>query len=176
MDVEGGVLDDAMVYRRNNAMYLVVVNAANDDKLWTWLRGVRSGEIRIDSDRPWTEVFGRGCVLRNLRDPAEGEAMRVDLALQGPSSRSILIALGCSPEDQARLERLPWAGLMEGKFGGFDLVVSRTGYTGERIAYELFVHPEKSVELWKQLLEVGDQIPYGPRPDYRFTVRRWPAR
>jgi glycine hydroxymethyltransferase len=162
LDVEGGVLDDAMVYRRNNAAYLVVVNAANDDKLWTWLRGVRSGEIRIDSDRPWTEVFGRGCVLRNLRDPAEGEAMRVDLALQGPSSRSILIALGCSPEDQARLERLPWAGLMEGKFGGFDLVVSRTGYTGERIAYELFVHPEKSVELWKQLLEVGD--PMGLKP------------
>ncbi len=88
--------------------------------------------------------------------------MRVDLALQGPSSRSILIALGCSAEDQARLEGLPWAGLMEGEFGGFDLVVSRTGYTGERIAYELFIHPEKIVELWNRLLEVGD--PKGLKP------------
>ncbi|MEE9217289.1 MAG: glycine cleavage system aminomethyltransferase GcvT, partial [Anaerolineales bacterium] len=162
LDVKGSVLDDAMVYRRNDAAYLVVVNAANDNKLWTWLRAVQSGEIRIDSDRPWVEVYGRGCVLRNLRDPKEGEAMRVDLALQGPSSRSILIALGCSPEDQARLEQLPWAGLMEGEFGGFDLIVSRTGYTGERIAYELFVHPEKSVGLWDRLLEVGG--PMGLKP------------
>ena len=54
------------------------------------------------------------------------------------------------------------AGLMEGKFGGFDLVVSRTGYTGERVAYELFVHPEKSAELWNRLLEAGE--PMGLKP------------
>jgi len=162
LDAEGNVLDDAMVYRRREAAYLVVVNAANDDKLLAWLHGVLNGDFRIDSDRPWAEVYGRGCLLRNLRDPAEGDAMRVDLALQGPSSRAILIALGCSLEDQAKLEALPWAGLMEGKFGGFDLVVSRTGYTGERVAYELFVHPEKSIELWKRLTEVGE--PMGLKP------------
>jgi glycine hydroxymethyltransferase len=50
MDVEGGVLDDAMVYRRNNAMYLVVVNAANDDKLWTWLRALSDGYVEFDSE------------------------------------------------------------------------------------------------------------------------------
>ncbi|MFQ5923107.1 MAG: glycine cleavage system aminomethyltransferase GcvT [Anaerolineales bacterium] len=162
LNPEGNVLDDAMVYHRSEAAYLVVVNAANNDKLWTWLLGVQGGEFRIDSDRPWSEVYGRGCVLRNLRHPAEGDAMRVDLALQGPASRDILIALGCSPEDQAKLEVLPWAGLMEGEFGGFDLVVSRTGYTGERVAYELFVHPEKSVDLWNRLIEVGE--PVGLKP------------
>ena len=155
---EGGVLDDAVVHRRGEAAYLVVVNAANDDKLWTWLLGIRGGDFQIDSDRPWTEVYGRGCVLRNLRDPAEGDAMRVDIALQGPMSRAILIALGCSPEDQAKLEVLPWARLMEGEFGGFDLIVSRTGYTGERVAYELYVHPEKSVELWNRLIEAGEPM------------------
>ena len=155
LDVKGSVLDDAMVYRRSDAAYLVVVNAANDDKLWAWLSSLRAGEIQIDSDRPWAEVYGRGCVLRNLRDPAEGESMLVDIALQGPKSREILFALGCSSEDQSRLEALPWAGLMEGEFGGFDLVVSRTGYTGERVAFELFVHPEKSANLWNRLLEVG---------------------
>jgi len=162
LNPQGSVLDDAMVYRRAEEAYLVVVNASNDDKLWKWLSGVRNGEFRIDQDRPWAEAYGRGCVLRNLRDSAEGEAMRVDIALQGPKSRSILIALGCSPEDQAKLEGLPWAALMEGEFGGFDLVVSRTGYTGERIAYELFVHPEKSVALWKRLIEVGE--PMGLKP------------
>jgi len=162
LDVEGSVLDDAMVYRRNDAAYLVVVNAANDDKLWAWLSGVLNGEIQIDSDRPWAEVYGRGCVLRNLRDPAEGDSMLVDIALQGHKSREILIALGCSSEDQSRLEALPWAGLMQADFGGFDLVVSRTGYTGERVAYELFVHPEKSAELWNRLLELGE--PMGLKP------------
>jgi glycine hydroxymethyltransferase len=51
---------------------------------------------------------------------------------------------------------------MEGVFGGVDLVVSRTGYTGERVAYELFVHPAESVKLWKALLKVG--APMGLKP------------
>jgi len=162
LDPEGNVLDDAMVYRRSRATFLVVVNAANDDKVWTWLVGVMHGAYRVDSDRPGAEVFGRGCVLRNLRDPAEGEDRRVDLALQGPKSRDILLALGCSPQDRSRLEALPWAALMEGEFSGFKLIVSRTGYTGERVAYELFVHPERSVELWDRLLAVGE--PMGLKP------------
>ena len=88
--------------------------------------------------------------------------MRVDLALQGPRSREILLALGCDEQTAARLRALKWAGVMEGVFGGFDLVVSRTGYTGERVAYELFVHPARSVELWNRLLEVGQ--PLGLKP------------
>ena len=162
LDPEGRVLDDAMVYRRSEAAYLVVVNAANDDKVWNWLEGVNRGEYRIDTDRPGAEVFGRGCVLRNLRDPMEGDAMRVDLALQGPKSREILLALGCSPQDRSRLESLPWAALLEGEFADLDLIISRTGYTGERVAYELFVHPDQSVELWNRLMEVGE--PLGLKP------------
>jgi glycine cleavage system aminomethyltransferase T/Flp pilus assembly CpaE family ATPase len=162
LDPEANVLDDAMVYRRGETTYLVVVNAANDEKLWSWLSSVRVGEVRIDTDRPWTRVYGRGCVLRDLRHPEAGDAMRVDIALQGRASREILLALGCSSEDRAALEALPWAGLMEGTFGGFELIVSRTGYTGERVAYELFVHPDVSVELWNRLLEAGE--PLGLKP------------
>jgi glycine hydroxymethyltransferase len=51
---------------------------------------------------------------------------------------------------------------MEGRFGDFDLVVSRTGYTGERVAFELFVHPDHSVALWEALLQVG--APMGLKP------------
>jgi glycine hydroxymethyltransferase len=159
---DGSVIDDTMIYRRRPEAYLVVVNASNDDKDWAWLNAVRRGEVRIDLDRPWAEVYGRGVVLRNLRDPKEGREMRVDIALQGPRSRDILLALGCPPETGAALKALPWAGVREGEFGGFDLVVSRTGYTGERVAYELFVHPERSVELWKALLKAGE--PLGLKP------------
>jgi glycine hydroxymethyltransferase len=46
--------------------------------------------------------------------------------------------------------------------GGFDLVVSRTGYTGERMAFELFVHPDRAPELWEALLKAGQ--PLGLKP------------
>jgi glycine hydroxymethyltransferase len=162
MAPDGSVIDDTMIYRRRAETYLVVVNASNDDKDWSWLNAVRRGEVCIDLERPWAEVFGRGVVLRNLRDSKEGKDMRVDIALQGPRSRDILLALGCPPASAAALKALPWAGVMEGEFGGFDLVVSRTGYTGERVAYELFIHPERSVALWEALLQAGE--PLGLKP------------
>ena len=159
---DGSVIDDTLVYHRGTDTYLVVVNASNDDKDWAWLNAVREGAVRVDRERPWAKAFGRGCRLRNLRDPREGKDMRVDIALQGPKSQEILLALGCDPSTGEALRSMKWAGLMEGVLGGFDLVVSRTGYTGERGAYELFVHPDRSVELWKRILEVGG--PLGVRP------------
>jgi glycine hydroxymethyltransferase len=162
LDPDANVIDDLLVYRRGEEKFLLVVNAANDEKDWVWLNAVREGRVRIDHDRPWARTFGRGCTLRNMRDPKEGDEMLVDLALQGPRSREILLTLGCDDKTAARLRALPWAGLMEGVFGGFNLVVSCTGYTGERVAYELFIHPEKSVALWKALFEVGE--PFGLKP------------
>ncbi len=135
LDPDAQVIDDTMVYRRGEEVYLVVVNASNDDKDWAWLNAVREGRVRVDSQRPWATAFGRDCRLRNLRQPAEGDEMRVDIALQGPKSRDILLAMGCDAVAGARLKALPWAGVMQGVFHGFDLVVSRTGYTGERVAY-----------------------------------------
>jgi glycine hydroxymethyltransferase len=61
-----------------------------------------------------------------------------------------------------RITSLPWAGLTEGKLGEFDLIISRTGYTGERVAYELFVHPDESPALWRALLRAGQS--YGLKP------------
>jgi glycine hydroxymethyltransferase len=158
LDPDGAVIDDTMVYRRREQAYLVVVNAANDAKDWAWLNAVREGHVKVDNQRPGAFSFGRECVLRNLRDPSEGDEMRVDIALQGPKSREILLALGCDDAIGAQLKSLRWAGVLEGRFGDFDLVVSRTGYTGERVAYELFIHPERSTQLWKRLLEVGEDL------------------
>jgi glycine hydroxymethyltransferase len=79
----------------------------------------------------------------------------VDVALQGPKSKDMLIALGGSDSDIAKLNKLVWAGVMRGTFGGFDLIISRTGYTGERVAYELFVHPAQAPALFKALVDLG---------------------
>ena len=43
-----------------------------------------------------------------------------------------------------------------------DLIISRTGYTGEKMAFEIFIHPIKSIDLWNKLFEVGE--PLGLKP------------
>jgi glycine hydroxymethyltransferase len=137
----------------------VVVNAANDDKDWAWLNAVKEGRVRVDNARPWARAFGRNVVLRNLRDPKEGADMRVDIALQGPKSRDILLALGCDQPTRQRILALKRTQLCEAVVGGFDLVISRTGYTGEKMAFELFVHPARAAELFTALLKAGQ--PFG---------------
>ncbi len=159
---DSSVVDDCLVYHRAEEKYLVVVNASNDDKDWAWLNAVREGKVMIDSERPWAKAFGREVILRNLRDPKAGKDMRVDIALQGPKSRDILLALGCDAPTKARIMALKRTELCDAVVGGFDLVVSRTGYTGEKMAFELFIHPDQAVTLWKALTEKG--TPLGMKP------------
>jgi glycine hydroxymethyltransferase len=52
--------------------------------------------------------------------------------------------------------------LCEAVVGGFELVVSRTGYTGEKMAFELFVHPDKAADFWNALVKAGE--PLGLKP------------
>lgn len=158
LDPHGNVIDDTLVYRRGLEKYLVVINASNDAKDQTWLNAVRDGKVMIDQQNPGVKAFGRGLVLRNLRDPKEGKDMRVDIALQGPKSRDILLALGCDAATTKKIKALKRTELCDATVGGFDLIVSRTGYTGEKMAFELFVHPEKAEELWNTLLKFGEPL------------------
>jgi glycine hydroxymethyltransferase len=80
---------------------------------------------------------------------------RVDIALQGPKSKDILLSLEGSDEDKKKVAGLGWSRVAQVKLGGFDLIVSRTGYTGERIAFELFVHPDQAVKLFETLIAAG---------------------
>jgi glycine hydroxymethyltransferase len=163
-DVDGLPIDDLLVYRIGEDHYFMVVNAANNDKDWAWVNAVLKGEVMIDPSRPWVRWQGPedSVVLRDLRQPEAGEDRRNDLALQGPKSRDILLALGGSDEDLAAVRSLAWSGITHVTLGGFDLLVSRTGYTGERVAYEVFVHPDEIVALWHKLIEIGE--PMGLKP------------
>jgi len=162
LDQDANVIDDLLVYRRGKEKFLVVVNASNDEKDWAWLNAVRKGEMLVDNQVPWAVVLGRNVTLHNLRDPKAGEEMRVDIALQGPKSRDIMLELECSLADRQAILNLKWAQLCEAKLNGISLVISRTGYTGERMGFELFVHPDRAVELWKALLEAGET--FGIKP------------
>jgi glycine hydroxymethyltransferase len=162
LDPHANVIDDTLVYRRGPETYLVVVNASNDDKDWAWLTSVLHGKVLVETGDPAARAFGSGAVLRNLRDPQAGADMRIDIALQGPKSRDILLALGCDPTTRKRILALKRTELCDATVGGFDLVVSRTGYTGEKMAFELFVHPERATDFWNALLAAG--TPIGLKP------------
>lgn len=155
LDPHGKVIDDLIIYRRDEDRYLLVVNAANEEKDWAWLNAVKNGEVLIDLAQPWVKVPGRKCILRNLKDPAAGEDRLVSIALQGPNSRDILLSLACDHCNDHKIMRLGKGELCDSRLKAIPVIISRTGYTGEDMGFEVFVHPEKVVELWNTLLETG---------------------
>jgi glycine hydroxymethyltransferase len=165
------VLDDCYVYCLAPDHFLIVVNASNDDKDWAWASAVLRGEVMVDVDRPWAQAPARrGVTLRNLRAPESGADQRVDIALQGPKARDILLALGADAATAKQIKALARTQLARVTLGGpstgsgqrFDLIAARTGYTGEQMGFELFVHPDRAVELWNVLLKAGG--PLGLKP------------
>jgi glycine hydroxymethyltransferase len=164
LDPEGRVVDDVYIYRLEPDHYWMVVNASNNDKVSAWLKAVREGSAQIDPRRPWSHALGTaGVISRDMRDPARGSGMRMQLALQGPRSRDILLSLLAErdPLRERNLE-LQRNQIIRGNLAGYDLYLSRTGYTGEPVAFEIFVHPAAAAALWHALLEAGK--PLGLRP------------
>jgi glycine hydroxymethyltransferase len=161
LGVDGIPIDDLMIYRIAPERYLIVVNASNNDKDWAWLNAVNEGQAAIDSQRPWARNTAP-CALRDLRDRKWGDECRVDIALQGPKSMAILQSLCDEQADAAKLGKLPRTDVMRAGLRGFDVIISRTGYTGESVAYELFVHPDKAPDFWNLLMEAG--APLGLKP------------
>ncbi|MFZ5918939.1 MAG: glycine cleavage system aminomethyltransferase GcvT [Chloroflexota bacterium] len=161
LDPDGNVIDDIMVYCRARDRFLVVVNAANAEKDWAWLVAVNEGQVILDRDNPAMTIEGQA-VLRDLKDPTSGADRRVDLALQGPASRVILQALTDEAGVRDALARLRRTDLIEVTLCGIDVILARTGYTGEDVGYEIFVHPDRAVEFWNLALDRGASL--GVRP------------
>jgi len=158
LDPNADVIDDLLIYHHARNHYLIVVNAANKEKDWAWLNGVLNSEIVIDSSRPWVEIPVNDVTLRNLHEDSAGQDQRVDIALQGPKSREILLKIGFSKTDRDKILALKRTELCHAEWQGKDLIISRTGYTGEKIAFEIFLHPGHSVDLWKTLIEKGSSF------------------
>jgi len=158
LDIDGNCIDDTMIYMRAAEKYMVVVNASNNDKDWAWLNAIIENRVIIDRARPWVRWHGE-ITLRDLRDRKWGDECRVDLPLQGPKSRDILLAMADTKEFATQIKRLKRAELCEGKLVGHTVIVSRTGYTGEPLSFEIFVHPDCAPDLWNKIMKVGE--PFG---------------
>lgn len=157
LDPDGKVLDDIMIYRRERENYQVVCNAVNAEKNLAWLTAVNSGDIQICRNNPGACMEG-SVSIRDLKDPGSGDDRRVDLALQGPASRRILLKLVDSDKVREQLLKQQKSTFIEIDIAGVNVITSRTGYTGEEIAYELYVHPDNASVLWNAILEAGEPL------------------
>ena len=162
LDADSNVIDDLLVYRLQGEKFMLVVNAANDDKDWAWLNAVKNREVKISNNKPWSSLPTKNFMLSNLRDRQMGQLMRVDIALQGPKSRDILLAIDSDPKTQKILRALKRNQLVNVEISNINVIVSRTGYTGEKFAYELFVHPDDVDKLFVSILEIGEK--FGAKP------------
>jgi glycine cleavage system T protein len=164
LDAAGNVLDDIIVYRRGADRFMVVVNASNEPKIKAYLAAVlagpstmlRTGEAAIDLDKPNRRI--KRASVRDMRDINSGPDCRVDIALQGPASLDAICKL---TDDQLVIQRmgaLKSFTFFEAKLAGIDCIISRTGYTGAKVCFELFVHPDFAEKLWWRLLDEGKEL------------------
>ena len=152
-------MDDLLIYMRGPEHYMVVANAANAAEVLDHFRRTAAGEAPLSLERPGIRIDAHPGI-RDLRDPVEsGDDMLVDLSLQGPGSRETLLKLaGSSVEGASRIGNLRKSELTRVSIGGFDLVVSYTGYTGEELGYEIFVHPDRAADLFSAVLAAGADL------------------
>ena len=162
LDAAGNVLDDIIVYRRQDC-FMVVVNAANEPKIKSYLRQLIEGRAVVDTeDSEWAQkVPSLDVAVWDIRDPNRPQDRRVDVALQGPASIETLAKLA-KPAAISRISALKSFAFVEELVAGIDCLICRTGYTGSSVGFELFVDPEEAPRLWNLILDVG--APLGVLP------------
>ncbi len=129
----GGILDDVTVYHLGDAA-LMVVNAANAQKVWNW----------VSTHRP------DGVVL-------EDATLRLaQVALQGPCAEAAL-----RDPFRAAVRDLGYYHHTQVRWGGEEILISRNGYTGED-GFEIYIPTRVAVALWEALHEWGREVGIGP--------------
>lgn len=161
LDPDGNVIDDIMLYRISRDTYMIVVNASNADKDLMWLNYINSGNAILCNKRRYINI-DEPVQIRNLKDRSAGPDMRVDISLQGRMALPTLLSLIDKDTERQRLRSLRRTDFLEIKIDGESIIISRTGYTGEEIAFELYIHPDRVPKFWEMILDAGKK--YGVKP------------
>ena len=110
----------------------------------------------------WLVVHGTGTGMEQLTSVAAAKNCAVlfdddlhDLSLQGP------LAVEFLAKHVPGLKDLAYFGLLQTKLFGVPVMISRTGYTGER-GYEIFVGRKNAVHVWDTILAEGAEMGIGP--------------
>jgi glycine cleavage system T protein len=122
---DGGIMDDVFVYHLPDH-WMVVANAANAEKDFTWIV-----EHSAPFDTTITDISGSTGMI----------------AVQGPLAVEMLDTM--TPTDLAGVKRFYSTAAT---LGGTELIAGRTGYTGED-GFEFFVPAEHLERVWVSILE-----------------------
>ena len=152
LDAAGNILDDIIIYRRDKEKFMVVVNASNEPKAKAYLAALQAGKTKIDLAK--TDRRIKTAPVRDMRDTKTGPDCRVDIAIQGPASPDVLCKLADASVGQ-QIKTLKSFTFCQAKLAGIDCIISRTGYTGAKVCFELFVHPKDAAKLWQKLIDAG---------------------
>lgn len=140
----GGTVDDLLVYKVHDDEYFLVINAANIDKDVAWIKSNAEGyDVEVIDESPY---YG-------------------EVAVQGPKAEETLEKLlGLD------LKSIAFYNFKVFHLEGEDVIISRTGYTGED-GFEVYGSHEFTVRLWDKLMEAG-VVPcgLGCRDTLRFEV------
>jgi glycine hydroxymethyltransferase len=160
LDASGAILDDVIVYRKGPEELMLVVNAVNNAKIKNWIDDLLHDQVCIDPDDTNRRISGRP-IVQDLRIVDDERDCKVDVALQGPRSLDILSILVKDKKTQSQMAELRPFQFMEVEIDGppsVDCLLSHTGYTGAKIGFELFVHPEEASSLWEMILRAGSSL------------------
>lgn len=128
---DGGIVDDLIVYMISDQEYLLVVNASNKDKDLNWMISNNPHKAEI------VDISDDTCLL----------------AVQGPKSIEILQKLTDIP-----LDSIKFYTFVQGVFCGYpDVIISATGYTGEK-GFELYFNKNtvSPANIWNRIMEAGE--------------------
>lgn len=150
---DGGEVDDLFVYKMADDFILLVVNASNYEKDLDWVVK-NSGNFNI-------------AVTGKTLDYGE-------VAIQGPKAEEFLKRYFEGLEPLTSLGYFKWT---KGKLFGIEVILSRTGYTGED-GFEIYTSSKEVVPLWQEALEKGKEFGIKPaglgaRDTLRFEVAYW---
>ena len=140
----GGTVDDLLVYKVNDEEYFLVINASNIDKDVAWiLQNAEGFDVRIEDQSPY---YG-------------------EVAIQGPEAEAAMEnILGITVKDIA------FYNFKTMNVDGEEIIVSRTGYTGED-GFEVYGSHDFTRKVWDKLMKAGVQpCGLGCRDTLRFEV------
>ncbi|MEO6632622.1 MAG: glycine cleavage system aminomethyltransferase GcvT [Mucilaginibacter sp.] len=134
-NLDGGIVDDLLVYRIDEKTYMLVVNASNIDKDWDWI----------------SKFNTMGADMKNISDRTSL------LAIQGPKAAAALQSL-----TDINLASMEYYTFKKGTFAGIDnVVVSATGYTGAG-GFEIYFENANAEHIWNAIFEAGKS--FGIKP------------
>ena len=122
---EGGVIDDIIVYKRESD-YMLVVNASDIDKKFEWLKSFQLKETILENRSKEYSM----------------------IALQGPKSRKIIQNI--IKDDISKIKFYQFVQKIDCL--GYDILLSRTGYTGE-LGFEIYCSHNAVKYIWSYILD-----------------------